>query len=324
MNRREFLKTLTVGTGAGLLTGTGLFRWWHLKKPRLFKETRSLLGTFVTITVRHPDQFQVEAAIGEAFQAIEKVDRVMSVHRKESDLSRVNFHAGNDMVLVDSSLSDILKIAGSFYTLTGGIYDVTCLPLMQLYGFYQEGKKNRRYPSDRLIHKALSQIGGHYVQIDAMKAQVGLTKVGAGIDLGSIGKGYAIDRAGDALRAAGIEEALIDAGGNVLAIGSWEVAILNPYGGPKNPYFETFTLKDAAVATSGNYEQGVWLDGRRVGHLFDAKKGHPSDPGISATVVARNATLADTLSTSCFLLGPKAEARFKKLASAIYYHGYAG
>lgn len=319
-SRRQFLKVLSAGIGTGALAAGGLWRWRSLV-PMSVQKTRPLLGTFLTITVHHSDEAMAERAVEHAFAAVEMVDRVMSIHRSDSDLSRINASAGNDMVSVDPSLIDVLKMAQQFHGLTGGVYAVTCLPLMQLYGFYQSQTGNLHYPSDRKIYEVLSVIGQKQITLDEKSNRVGLSHAKAGIDLGSIGKGYAVDRAGDVLKSFGIKNALIDAGGNVLAIGApWRVAIRNPQSENKEAYFEMLTLKDEAVATSGNYEQSLWLDGLRVGHLFDAKKGKPSDPLLSATVVAKNATLADGLSTSAFLLGKAGASRFKGIAKDIYYH----
>ncbi|MBI5299860.1 MAG: FAD:protein FMN transferase [Deltaproteobacteria bacterium] len=329
-SRRQFLKVLSVGIGTGALAAGGLWRWRSLAPMSVVQKTRPLLGTFFTITVHDSDEAMAEKAVEYAFAAVEMVDRVMSIHRFDSDLSRVNATAGNDMVSVDPYLIDILKMTQQFHGLTGGVYDVTCLPLLQLYGFYQSQTENLHYPSDRKIYEILSVIDQKQITLDEKSNRVGLARAKAGIDLGSIGKGYAVDRAGDVLKSFGIKNALIDAGGNVLAMGAphgdknsakgWHVAIRNPEVQNKEAYFEMLTLKDEAVATSGNYEQSLWLDGQRVGHLFDAKKGKPSDPLLSATAVAKNATLADGLSTSVFLLGKAGASRFKEIAKDIYYH----
>ena len=268
-SRRQFLKVLSAGIGTGALAAGGLWRWHSLFPMSVVQKTRPLLGTFITITVHDSDEAMAEKAIEYAFAAVEMVDRVMSIHRSDSDLSRVNAAAGNDMVSVDPSLIDILKMTQQFHGLTGGVYDVTCLPLMQLYGFYQSQTENLPYPSDRKIHEILSVIGQKQITLDEKSNRMGLAHAKAGIDLGSIGKGYAVDRAGDVLKSFGIKNALIDAGGNVLAMGAphgdknpakgWRVAIRNPQTKNKDAYFEMLTLKDEAVATSGNYEQSLWL-----------------------------------------------------------------
>jgi thiamine biosynthesis lipoprotein len=163
------------------------------------------------------------------------------------------------------------------------------------------------------------------VAVDSATHTAGLTRAGAGIDLGSIGKGYAVDRAADTLRTHGIQHALVDAGGNIYAMGDaaahaagWPVAVRNPL--KPGAYFETIVLKDMAVATSGNYEQSVVLDGRRVGHHFDMRNGRPSDGRLSTTIVAKSAVLADALSTPHFVLGPQAPESLTRLAHHIIHH----
>lgn len=330
LTRREVLKVLTTGLGAGLLTAGGLVRWRRAQACAVLRQSRPMLGTLATITIHHPELREAEAAMTQAFAAIEQVDRVMSVHRADSDLSAVNRAAGRAMVTVDPALCAVLGTAMAVHAASDGAYDVTCLPVMRLYGFYASG--HAHYPRDREIYDALDAVGQRWVTVDADACAVGLTRAGAGIDLGSIGKGYAVDRAGDALRAAGIMDALIDVGGNCLAMGApradgrshgWRVAVRNPTDGLDAQYFETILLRDAAVATSGNYEQQVRLDGRTVGHLFDMRTAHPAQRGVSATVVAATATMADALSTTAFLLGPEGREQLAPMARTVYFHGYA-
>jgi len=326
LTRRQFLQVAAAGVGASALTGTGLYRWKKDSPLALIKTTKFLLGTGVTITVEHPETVLAERAISKAFAAIEKVDRVMSIHRPDSDLARVNAAAGRDAIPVDSSLCEILELARDFYQQTGGAYDVTCLPLMRLYGFYSGAQRLEHYPTDREIYAILDAVGQKNIVMDVSRQTVGIARKGCAIDLGSIGKGYAVDQAVAILRQEGIENALVDAGGNLFAMGTpkhqpegWQIAIRNPEGSKENPYFETIPMTHKGVATSGNYEQSVWLAGRKVGHLFDMRSGKPANRGISATVVAANATLADVLSTATFVFENR--DRLAPLAEKIFYHG---
>lgn len=301
----------------------GSFPFWRLSKTvpsPVIRYSRWMLGTRVTLSLYHPDQKGTDHAAHQAFEAIRKVDQIMSIHRADSELSTVNRFAGSSVVRVDPQLIQILKTAQTIYQLSGGIYDVTALPLLRLYGFYAE-KRVRHFPSDRQLREILALVGFQHAVVDEKRGEVGLDTRGAAIDLGSIGKGFAVDEAGRALRTFGIENALIDCGGNLLAIGGpFDVAIQNPGGEANHPYFETVPLKDEGIATSGNYENRVMLDGREVGHLFDAKKGRPVNPFLSTTVRALNATLADALSTASFLLGPESSSRFHGLAREIIHH----
>lgn len=324
IKRRQALKVLASGIGLGVLGAVGLMRGRLSDTAGDYQESRSLLGTLITIRIRHTDAQEAATAADAAFAAISEVDRVMSIHRADSDLSRVNQLAGSESSVVHPMLTEVLQLASRIHDLSGGAYDVTCLPLMRLYGFYDSGK--RHIPSDREVLSVLDATGQKYLTADSVAHTAGLTRAGAGIDLGSIGKGYAVDRAADTLRAHGIRNALIDAGGNIYAMGDatptdtgWSVAIRNPM--KSDAYFETIVLKDSAVATSGNYEQSIILDGRKVGHLFDLRNGHPADGRLSTTVVAKSAALSDALSTTHFILGPQAPESLTRLAQKIYHHG---
>lgn len=323
LKRRQALKVLASGLGLGILGAIGLVRGRLSDPAGEYQESRSLLGTFITIRIRNEDARSAAMAADEAFTAISEVDRVMSIHRADSELSRVNQLAGSDVAVVHPMLTEVLQLAGRIHDLSGGAYDVTCLPLMRLYGFYNSG--SRHIPSDREVLRVLDAMGQRHVTVDSVAHTAGLARAGAGIDLGSIGKGYAVDRAADTLRAHGIRNALIDAGGNIYAMGDasptetgWSVAIRNPV--KPDAFFETIVLKDAAVATSGNYEQSTVLDGRKMGHLFDLRNGHPADGKLSTTVVAKSAALSDALSTTHYVMGPQASESLTRLAHKIYHH----
>jgi thiamine biosynthesis lipoprotein len=327
LKRRQALKVLAGSMGLGVLGAAGVLGWRRSQTVTVYQETRSILGTLITIRIHHTDARVAAQAAGAAFAVIGDVDRVMSIHRSDSDLSRVNCLAGSESVRVSPMLTDILQLAGRIHDLSGGAYDVTCLPVMRLYGFYNSG--SHHLPTDREVLQVLDAVGERHVTIDAARHDVGLHRSGGGIDLGSIGKGYAVDLAADSLRAHGIRNALIDAGGNILAMGAasetesgWSVAIRNP--SHPDAYFETITLHDEGVATSGNYEQSVVLDGRRIGHLFDLRTGRPSDGRLSTSVVAKSAALSDALSTTLFVLGPSAPESLTRLARHVYHHTVTG
>lgn len=327
LKRRQALKVLAGTMGLGVLGAAGILGWRGSRALQVYQETRPLLGTLINIRIHHPDVRAAAQAATAAFAAISEVDRVMSIHRSDSAVSRVNQLAGSESVVVPPMLTDILQLAGRIHDLSGGAYDVTCLPLMRLYGFYNSG--SRHLPSDRDVLKILDAVGERYVAVDGVRNEVGLQRAGGGIDLGSIGKGYAVDRAADTLRAHGICNALIDAGGNIFALGSasetetgWSIAIRNPL--RPDAYFETVTLHDEGVATSGNYEQSVVLDGRRVGHLFDLRNGRPAEGRLSTSVVAKSAALSDALSTTLFVWGPSAPESLTRLARNVVHHTVTG
>jgi FAD:protein FMN transferase len=306
--RRRFLTSLGLLAGAGALAAVAP----RLSAGRLVRveASRPGLGTWIRITARHRDGARAERAIARAFEAIARVDAQMSVHRADSELSRVNAMAGRESVRVGEALVEVVGRAREASLASGGVFDPTVLPLMRLYGFYASGRTH--LPSDREIDETLRAIGADGIAIDRAAGTLGLERRGAALDLGGIGKGWAVDCAVAALRAEGVEHGLVDVGRNVYAFGTpdegsegWSVGVLHPATGAVD---RVFTLRDAAVATAGNTENFVTLDGTRVGHLFDAHRGRPSNPHLSASVVARTGTDSDTGSNLAFLLGKGALA----------------
>lgn len=306
--RRRFLMSLGLLAGAGATAGIAP----RLAGGRLVRveASRPGLGTWIRITARHRDPARAERGIAAAFAAIAAVDAQMSVHRADSELSRVNAMAGREAVRVGEALLEVVGRARDASLASGGVFDPTVLPLMRLYGFYASGRTH--LPTDREIGETLRAIGADGIAIDRVAGTLGLERRGAALDLGGIGKGWAVDRAVAALRTEGIESGLVDVGRNVFGLGTpdeasegWAVGVLHPVTGAVD---RVFTLRDAAVATAGNTENFVTLDGARVGHLFDASRGRPSNPYLSASAVASTGTDSDTGSNLAFLLGKDALA----------------
>jgi len=320
LSRRRFLASLGLLAGAGALGAFELSGRRGLPGAAALDMTRPALGTWVRVLARHHDHASAERAVEAAFAAIATVDARMSIHRGDSDLSRVNRAAGREAVPVDASLLDVIDRARAVVTRSGGVYDPTVVPLMNLFGFYRTAD---RYPDDAAIARAMDAVGWRHVVADRAAGTLGLARAGAGLDLGSIGKGWALDRAVDALRAAGVTSGLVDVGGNVYGLGApqgasgWTVGVLHPV---TRNVDRTFVLRDASVATSANNEQFRVLDHVRVGHLFDARRGRPADGRLSASVIAATGVEADAMSTAAFLLGPSAFADWPG-ATATHFIG---
>ena len=317
LSRRRFLAGLGVLAGAGAVAP--LFWRGRGGRPTTVEASRPALGTWVRVVARDADPARAERGIAAAFAALRVVDAQMSLHRPDSQLCRVNAAAGRAPVSVAADLLEVVGRATATARATAGVYDPTVLPLMRLYGFYASG--SGRYPDDREIAAALERTGWQQVRVDRAAGTLGLARSGAGLDLGSIGKGWALDRAVAALRAAGIASGLVDVGGNVYGLGvpedgaaGWAVGVLHPGTGRID---RTFHLRDAAVATSGNAEQHHALGGHEVGHLLDARRGRPADGPLSASVLAATGTDSDVLSTVAFLVGPD---RFRGWAGARAAH----
>jgi FAD:protein FMN transferase len=302
--RRRFLARLGLLTGAAAIAPLALKG--HPSRPETLQASRAALGTWMRVVVRDADRARAQRAVESAFAAVRQVDAEMSVHRADSQLTRVNRAAGRAAESVDGSLRKVVAIALDASRRSGGAYDPTVLPLMRLYGFYDSGR--REPPGAREIDAVLARMGAAEVRLDDAAGTLALAREGAGLDLGSIGKGWAVDRAIDAIRATGVTSAMVDLGGNVYGLGTpddgsagWSVGVFHPATGTLE---HTFVLRDAAVATSGNSEQTRTLGHLTVGHLFDARHGTPANGHLSVSVMAKTGVESDVMSTTAFVLGP--------------------
>jgi thiamine biosynthesis lipoprotein len=289
---------------------------------RRLEASRPLLGTWVRVVARDPDPARAGRALEDAFAAMRRVDATMSIHRPGSQVSRVNAAAGRHAVAVDAAVLDVVERARGAAERGEGAYDPTILPLMVAFGFYGARGGDTTYPGARTLDAARAHVDWRGVKIDRAAGTLGLARAGMGLDLGSIGKGWAVDVAVEALRAQGIRHGLVDVGGNVYGLGTpdddadgWSVGVFHPVSGE---LARTFTLRDEAVATSGDYEQSRTLGGVRVGHLMDPRRAGPADGPLSASVVARTGTDSDTFSTVAFLLGPDRLRGFAELVDTHF------
>ncbi len=322
LSRRGFLLRMGALAGAGIavpaLAKLGLEPAAPAAGTR-FEAARPLLGTWVRVVVHDADTARAQAAVADAFRAIQVVDAQMSIHRADSQVARVNAAAGRSAVRVDAAVLDVVGRARDFAARAQGTYDPLVLPLMRLFGFY--GAPTVGYPGAAAIDRTLALMDYRFLALDRTAGTLGITRAGAALDLGSIGKGWAIDRAVDALRARGVRRALVDVGGNVYGLGApddvsegWSVGVFHPV---TSRLERTFVLRDRAVSTSANTEQSHLLGGIRVGHLFDAKKGQPANGHLLVSIVAEDGITSDALSTLAFVLGPD---RFRAFPEALTQH----
>ena len=304
LGRRRFLAAMGLVAGAAALTPR-VRRFFLAPGAGRLEAGRPALGTWMRVVVIHRNPAVARRALEGAFAAVRQVDAQMSVHRADSELMRVNAAAGRGMVPVSEATRRVVAMACAAAERSGGVYDPAVLPLMRLYGFY--GADRVAAPSAREIGAVLGRVDAAAVRIDAAAGSLGLLRDGMGLDLGSVGKGWAVDRAVDALRVEGVRSALVDLGGNVFGLGvpdeseaGWSVGVFHPV---THQLSKVFVLRDAAVATSGNSEQNHLLGTLRVGHLFDARRGLPADGHLSASVVSGTGVESDLGSTVAFLLG---------------------
>lgn len=233
------------------------------------------------------------------------LEEQLSIFRENSEVSRLNRSAGTAPVHVERSLFDLLRLSQQLFRETEGAFDITSGPLSQCWGFL---RRQGRIPDSNELEMARSLAGGHNVILDDLCSTVQFERNGVGINFGSIGKGYALDRIAGLLSGS-VSTALVSAGSSSMrAIGSgaagqdgWSVGIRHPL--DKARRIAVLQLRDAALATSGHEEQFFEHEGRRYGHIIDPRTGWPAEGVDGVTVVARSAAVADALATAFYVGG---------------------
>jgi thiamine biosynthesis lipoprotein len=260
------------------------------------------MGQPVHILLFHEDE---AAGLGAAHAALAELWRVearLTLFDSASDLSELNRRAGTAAMLVDQDLAAVLAAAVEFRRATGGAFNVAVEPLMRAWGF-RESRKTP--PGLQELAAARAAVQAAVVRVDGNRAALPVAHTA--IDLGGIGVGYGLDRAGVILRSRGVGAALIDVSGDLLAIGAppgqpgWPIDIVDSRS--DGTVIATTILRDQALATSANTRSVVHF-GRLVrGHVMDPATGAPADRRIQSTVVATAAIAADALATAALVLG---------------------
>lgn len=262
---------------------------------------RRAMACLFEITLAAEDGAFVPAA-RTALDEIDRLEDELSVFRETSTVSEVNRRAADQPVVVPPHLIDLLAACQRLHHETGGAFDITTMPLSRCWGFL---RREGRLPDPDAIKAARAMVGFGAVQLSRDDGSVSFGRSGIELNLGAIGKGYALDRASLGLRRSGVVHALLSAGrSSLLALGGrgdgWRIDLVSPLvaGGA----IAGLWLRNAAVGTSGAGEQFVIADGHRYGHVIDPRTGWPANGVVSASVVASDAASADALSTA-FLVG---------------------
>lgn len=230
-----------------------------------------------------------------------ELTRLDSLLNYFSEISLVTELNRKKRVRAPGDIIYLFSISDSISRLTDGLFDITVAPLLETWGFYSREKK---VPSQAAVEKAMELVdyGKLHISNDSITIDPGMK-----VDLGGIAQGFAVDRAALILRQRHVKSAIIDIGGEVLAIGRapqgrpWRVGIQNPRG---QGIIETIELENRAVSTSGDYEKFFIIDGNRYPHIINPKTGTPAQKFASVTIVAHNATYADAMSTAIAVMGP--------------------
>jgi thiamine biosynthesis lipoprotein len=241
----------------------------------------------------------------EAFSEFERIDRLLSGYDESSEVSRINREAYLAEVQADGEVFRLLEKSLEISRLSDGAFDVTIGPVMKLWKFDEGGV----VPTEEAIAAVLPQVGFDRVAVNTERRTVRFLSAGVEIDMGGIGKGYAVDLAVARLQEMGIDNAIVDAGGDLKLLGRrpgkdfWRIGVRHPREASR--MLVTLDLAETAVVTSGDYERFFIDKERRYHHLLDPSTGYPASVCQSVTVIAPDAVDADAYATAVFVLGPE-------------------
>jgi len=274
----------------------------------LVERSRVTMGSPLRLTAWTADESAAVKAFDAVFAEVDRLDRLMTVWRDDSDVQRLNAFAGHIPVPVSEETFEVLQIASDIGELSGGNFDITFAALADVWKFDHD--IDGRVPSRADIAARLPLVDYRALVLDAPVLTAFLKRPGMRVNLGGIGKGYAVDRAATVLRAHGFEQFMIQFGGDLYSSGRrgdrpWRIGLQDPRGAADQS-FAAIDLHDETFSTSGDYERFFMRDGRRYHHILDPHTGEPARGARSVTIVARRAVLADAIAKAVFVAGPEA------------------
>ncbi len=272
-------------------------------KKGLFKIRFKALGCPCEIQFRSSDTKLAGHFKESAITWVKDFESTYSRFKEDSLLSTINRAAGETWVDIDAEAEALFDLCDQFHFITQGLFDPTSLPVMKLWDYKAE---TPRIPEQAEINTAKNLVGWNKVEREPGKIR--LSEKGMGLDLGGIGKEYAVDRVALIARDFGITNILINFGGDIAALGKppqyshWHIGIEDP--GNPGTCWGSLALTDLCVASSGDYRRFFEIDGKRYGHMVDHRKGYPIANKVRHTsIVSRTCTEAGILATAACLLG---------------------
>lgn len=266
------------------------------------------MGTYYSVTLAHVSPDKAAKAQRVVNEVLERVSLSMSVFDHQSELSGFNSLNPGQEMCVSPDFARTMQVSFRAHELTGGAFDPSVGPLIDLWGF-GVAENSREFPKQDEIEAALKKVGLNKVTMDENECLI-RKHPGTRLNLSGVAKGYGVDAVAAALKGIGIHSFLIDIGGEIYAgkarpgAKPWKIGISSPHTGKgENGLARVLELEGQAVATSGDYQNFYFREGRRYSHVIDPFTGHPVESRVaSATVVAGTCALADALATAMLVL----------------------
>lgn len=275
------------------------------------------MGTFVQIRVfidepessRSPAKDEVVTGLIErAFAEIRRLEGLMTTWRDDSEISRINAAAGQSAVPVSPEVMEVIERSLAFSRMSGGAFDISFYALKGLWRF--DDDLTPALPDPVELRRRLPLINWRLIAVDRPNHSVRLGKPGMAINLGGIGKGYAVDAAVTVLKRGGLKNGLVQAGGDLMIFGSkggqpFMAGVRDPRSPDPQDYFAVCPIIDHAFSTAGDYERAFIYpkDKKRYHHILDPRTGYPARAARSVTVYAKDATTADGLDDAILIMG---------------------
>lgn len=289
-----------------------------LAAPPLTKYEAQYMDYFDTVTsvtfyLENEEQFKAaESLVRSEFERYHQLYDIYHNYSGMNNIKTINDNAGIVPVKADADIISLLQFAIKEYELTGGKTNVALGSVLSIWHEYREtGMKNEsgnQIPDLEQLIRANEHTDIHQIRIDTAKSTVYLPDADMRLDVGSVAKGYTVQRIGEKLSRTGVKSALISAGGNVLTIGKkgdgtpWRVGVQNPDFNAEKGYLHALNLQDMSLVTSGSYQRFFEVDGVRYHHIINPDTLMPWNEYVSVTILCRDSGVADALSTALFNL----------------------
>lgn len=270
-----------------------------------FKRPQKLMGNAFEITVVSDDEKTANGHIDAAIEEIRRIEKLLTTFSEESQTNLINKNAGIQAVKVDWEIFDLIERSLRISKITDGYFDISYGGIDK--SFWNFDKEMKQLPDPELIKKHLKLVNYQNIILDRKNQTVFLKEKGMRIGFGAIGKGYAAEMAKRILQNRGVVSGIVNASGDLTTWGnqangkSWTVGIADP-DNSKRP-FSYMNITDMAVATSGNYEKFVVINGKKYSHTINPKTGMPVSGVKSVTIFCPNAEIADAMATPVSIMG---------------------
>ncbi|MDY3556367.1 FAD:protein FMN transferase [Gemmata sp. JC717] len=287
----------------------------------LVRVSRRAMATRFEVAIPAGSHHDPVAAAEGALDLIDELETQLTVYRDDSEVAQLNQAAANGFVEIEPRLFDLLSRCAGWTKETGGAFDIATGALTKAWGFF---RREPGVPTHHARNEAMRASGTRHVLLDPVRCAVKFRVRGLELNLGAVGKGYALDRAAELLRVkCGVRSALLHAGGSsAYAIGfppgdarGWPIDIRHPK--EASGSLGTLYLRDAGLGTSAATFQFFEYKGQQLGHLLDPRRGWPASGIASASVVAPTAAEADAMSTAAFVLGAAGAEALTRLRPAL-------